>query len=271
MAGKYGEILDQPEGTVYGSRASLSEAGMHRPLMAGICGPASLGAESIVLSGGYEDDQDYGDDSATGSQIGDQTLTRQNMALAVSRSNGSPVRVIRGSGHVSPYSPNTGFRYDGLFSVEDCWQETGRSGHVIWRFRLAKHSNAHGPTSLGNSHTRRMTSTVSRIIRDTEQARTIKKWYDYRCQICGVRIEGAAGPYAESAHIKPLGSPHCGPDTPDNILCLCPNHHVMFDYGGVFVNDDLSIVGTRQRLTVVPNHFISIDYLRYHRHHYMNR
>jgi hypothetical protein len=36
----------------------------------------------------------------------------------------------------------------------------------------------------------------------------------------------------EAAHIRPLGAPHNGPDTLDNTLCLCPNHHVLFDHGG---------------------------------------
>ncbi len=62
--------------------------------MAGISGGAAEGADSIVLSGGYEDDQDSGDiivytgrggnDPVTGVQIADQTLTRQNLALVVS-------------------------------------------------------------------------------------------------------------------------------------------------------------------------------------------
>ena len=36
----------------------------------------------------------------------------------------------------------------------------------------------------------------------------------------------------EAAHIRPLGAPHNGPDTLDNTLCLCPNHHVPFDHSG---------------------------------------
>jgi hypothetical protein len=57
----------------------------------------------------------------------------------------------------------------------------------------------------------RLETTVLRIVRDTEQARRIKELYDYKCQICGTRLEGLAGPYAEAAHIKPLGAPHRGP------------------------------------------------------------
>lgn len=68
--------------------------------------------------------------------------------------------------------------------------------------------------------------------------------------MCGVRLEGAAGPYAERAHIRPLGSPHDGPDDESNILCLCPNHHALFDLGGVAVADDLRLNGAPARLQV---------------------
>ena len=70
----------------------VSEAGIHRPHVAGIHGRESEGAYSIVLSGGYEDDTDNGEEfSYTGSggrdlsgnkrtakQSSDQTLTHMN-------------------------------------------------------------------------------------------------------------------------------------------------------------------------------------------------
>ena len=107
-----------------------------------------------------------------------------------------------------------------------------------------------------------------RIVRDTRQARHIKELYDYRCQMCGTRLEDLAISYAEAAHIRPLGAPHNGPDTADNILCLCPNHHVLFDHGGVAIAEDLSLTGARGRLTVRSRHRISEDHLRYRREHY---
>jgi putative restriction endonuclease len=152
------------------------------------------------------------------------------------------VRVIRGEGHDSPHSPSSGYRYDGLYFVDDYWQERGRAGFLVWRYRLVKLPNQVDPEAEQQlptegsevpSEASRRETTVLRIVRDTKQARRIKELYDYRCQMCGVRLEGLAGPYAEAAHIRPLGSPHNGPDTPENILCLCPNHHVLFDHGGI--------------------------------------
>jgi putative restriction endonuclease len=280
----FGHVPGYPEGSRFESRAELSEAGVHRPTVAGISGSEREGADSIVLSGGYEDDQDLGDeivytghggrDPESGRQIADQSFTRGNRALAYSSLNGLPVRVVRGAGHNSPYSPSTGYRYDGLYLVDDYWHEPGRSGFRVWRYRLIKlpeqpsEGRAEAEGSEGPSPAPRQETTVLRIVRDTPQARRIKDLYDYRCQMCGTHLEGLSGPYAEAAHIRPLGAPHHGPDTPDNILCLCPNHHVLFDHGGVSIGADLSMIGGRGELTVNRQHRINEEHLRYRREHY---
>lgn len=82
------------------------------------------------------------------------------------------------------------------------------------------------------------------------------------------RLEGLTGLYAEAAHVRPLGSPHNGPDTPDNILCLCPNHHVLFDHGGAGISGDLTLIGAEGRLTVDPKHTLNESHLSYRREHY---
>ncbi len=280
----FGHIPGYPVGSRFGSRAELSEAGLHRHRQAGVSGSANEGGDSIVLSGGYEDDQDFGDtsvytghggrDQETGRQVADQTLTRWNQALAYSSMNGLPVRVVRGAGHDSPYSPGSGYRYDGLYLVEDYWHEPGRSGFRIWRYRLTKppdQPDEERPEaeSFGTpARVPRRATRVLRLVRDTAQARRLKGLYDYECQMCGTRLQGLAGPYAEAAHVRPLGAPHHEPDTPDNILCLCPNHHVLFDHGGVTIGEDLSLDGVGGRLNVHPRHHLSEEYLRYRRDHY---
>jgi putative restriction endonuclease len=63
MSGRvFGELPGYPEGSRFGTRAELSEAGLYRPRVAGISGSEKEGADSIVLSGGYEDDEDRGDE-----------------------------------------------------------------------------------------------------------------------------------------------------------------------------------------------------------------
>ncbi len=142
----FGHIAGSPLGTEFGTRQDLHNAGVHRPLQAGICGSQTEGADSVVVSGGYEDDEDRGDtivytghggnDPTTGEQVTDQELTRGNMALVLSFERRLPVRVVRGFGGNPTYSPSSGYRYDGLYEVARYWDEAGRSGHKVWRFEL---------------------------------------------------------------------------------------------------------------------------------------
>jgi len=145
MAGKpyLGHIPGISVKAPYANRAELHTAGVHRPLQAGISGSGTEGAGSIVISGGYEDDEDHGDviiytghggnDQETGQQIADQELIRGNLGLAKSCEEGLPVRVIRGARGNPAYAPSTGYRYDGLYHVEKYWPKNGRSGFTVWR------------------------------------------------------------------------------------------------------------------------------------------
>lgn len=82
--------------------------------------------------------------------------------------------------------------------------------------------------------------TTYRILRDTALARRIKADNNYKCQICKEQIALRKGIlYAEAHHIRPLGSPHFGPDHPGNIVCVCPNCHVKLDYGAIKINQTL--------------------------------
>jgi putative restriction endonuclease len=52
----FGNMPGVSEGAVFESGAALSQAGVHPPTQAGISGSEEDGADSIILSGGYEDD-----------------------------------------------------------------------------------------------------------------------------------------------------------------------------------------------------------------------
>ena len=94
----FGDIPGYPEGSCFGTRLELSQAGLHRPLVAGISGSGRIGANSVVLAGGYEDTEDFGDeilytghggrDPETGRQVTHQTLTRGNWPWPVTNSMG---------------------------------------------------------------------------------------------------------------------------------------------------------------------------------------
>jgi putative restriction endonuclease len=57
----FGEIAGYLEGSTFANRDELLAAGVHRQKMAGIAGTQADGADSIVVNGGYEDDEDRGD------------------------------------------------------------------------------------------------------------------------------------------------------------------------------------------------------------------
>jgi hypothetical protein len=78
----------------------------------------------------------------------------------------------------------------------------------------------------------RVRRTVLRIIRDSTHSRSVKKENNYECQICGETLPLSNGNrYAEAHHVHPLGEG--GPDIPTNIMCVCPNHHALVDYGAI--------------------------------------
>ncbi|MEW9799349.1 YDG/SRA domain-containing protein [Alteromonas sp. CYL-A6] len=278
----FGHIKGVEPGEWFANRKELAKAGVHSPLQAGISGSQNEGADSIVLSGGYEDDEDLGDvivytgaggqDADKRIQVAHQELTRTNLALAKSKLLRLPVRVIRGHEHKHELSPQKGYVYAGLYEVEDYWSEIGKSGYVVWRYRLvaldALSGTGENDKGAGEGKVDRRPSLINRLVRNSSLAQKVKDIYNYECQVCGVAIKTSAGLYAEAAHIKPLGQPHNGPDTLDNLLCLCPNHHVMFDNGALSLNEDLSLMGEPGKLRVSTRHLICIDYVNYHREHY---
>lgn len=271
----YGHIPGVPVGTLFKSRKELAKAGVHKPYMDGIHGTKTEGADSIVVSGGYVDDEDLGDliiytgaggnDQQTKRQVSDQSVDLHgNAGLITSELEGDPVRVSRG---VS----GAGFRYDGLFSVVQHWMDVGIDGFKIVRFRLEKLPDTEpqlGPTAPSDAASY-ATTTVTRRIRDSKQARLVKDWHENACQVCDAEIEiDGDRLYSEGAHIRPLGKPHEGPDDVSNLLCLCPNHHAQFDYGGLIIGTDLQI---KNRITGKPmgklrthsKHAVAVQHLAY--------
>ncbi|MFD6277171.1 YDG/SRA domain-containing protein [Streptomyces sp. NPDC060209] len=295
-----GEVPNVEVGQEYNTRRLAHDVGVHRPLQAGICGTLRTGAESIVVSGGYKDDEDYGDvivytghggQDGAGNQVSNQSLDDPgNAALVTSHLEGLPVRVLRGWQSDSAYAPESGYRYDGLYRVTSYGSKLGIDGYLIWQFRLEAYDGTPIPlvaqqqelpvtlaepaglnnaaVAEGNEAPERVTSTVQRIVRSSVVKRQVKAWHDNRCQICDLRIEVPGGIYSEGAHIQALGTPHNGPDITGNILCLCPNCHVMLDAGAVVLSDDLSVVRDGAESGVLrthPKHAIDLECVRHHR------
>lgn len=284
MARYFGTPDDVHVGQQFIDRRDLHDAFMHAPLQAGISGTRAEGADSIVVSGGYVDDADYGDyiiytghggnDPSSRRQIAHQSQDAPgNAGLITSMVQGLPVRVIRGPHRSSAYAPQSGYQYAGLFSVSSHWMEQGRDGYLIARYKLERLPEqpalvTRRPPEEDPAYA---TSTVTRRVRDTELSREVKAMYRHKCQVCNIAIAGFDGrAYSEGAHVRPLGRPHLGGDRRENLLCLCPNHHTQLDFGGMVILDDFSIANSMtlapfSELTFRSDHLLAIANAAYHR------
>lgn len=284
----FGEIPGYPVGSRFDGREEVRLAGLHRHGEAGISGHYRQGADAIVVSGGYKDDTDDGrvivytghGGREGGRQVRDQTLTQGNLALARSEEFGLPVRVIRGAEGKWSGRPSSGYRYDGLFVVVNHWHEPSQDGPLIWRYVLEQADvesewQNEPPTPappIGTPEPGRKIGVVQRVIRNTEVTQWVKNKHDFACQFCGTVLESATGRYAEGAHIRALGAPHNGPDVPGNVLCLCPNDHVLFDKGALFIEDGWvkcsSDGASVYQLRLRDGHEIDWSNAAYHREHF---
>ncbi|XP_010250512.1 PREDICTED: E3 ubiquitin-protein ligase ORTHRUS 2-like [Nelumbo nucifera] len=148
-------------GETWEDRMECRQWGAHLPHVAGIAGQADYGAQSVALSGGYEDDEDHGEWFLyTGSggrdlsgnkrtnkeQSFDQKFDKLNEALRVSCKKGYPVRVVRSHKEKrSSYAPETGVRYDGIYRIEKCWRKVGIQGFKVCRYLFVRCDNEPAP------------------------------------------------------------------------------------------------------------------------------
>ncbi|MEZ9035887.1 HNH endonuclease [Vibrio cyclitrophicus] len=113
--------------------------------------------------------------------------------------------------------------------------------------------------------TKRSESVVSRIVRDTKVTLEVKSMYDNTCQVCNEALLTPKGKYSEGAHIIPLGNPYDGDDVISNMLCLCPNHHALFDKFAFTVEPSGRVIGIRpEKITRHEDHDISAKSLEWH-------
>lgn len=88
----------------------------------------------------------------------------------------------------------------------------------------------------GNPEPYRIETEITRIIRDTAMSKQLKSIYQHKCQICEQAITLHDKLYSEAHHLRPLGGAHKGTDEAGNILIVCPNHHVEFDFGAIAIH-----------------------------------
>ncbi|MEU1086143.1 YDG/SRA domain-containing protein [Streptomyces sp. NPDC005576] len=311
----FGHVNGIEPGALFASRKDVKAAKLHKAEEDGISWGRDIegryGADAIVLNNGYEDDvDDWTEITYTGvggrtrdsqQQVSDQDWGKPgNAGLSESCAAGHPIRVIRGSSGEKDYSPPKGYRYDGLYQIVKKWDETGKAGFLICRFLLRRLpsveqelipledqlrsilKDVNRGTGDGRRHKEgsdgpapRRTTTVERIVRDTEVARRVKRWHNFTCQFCSVALAVGEGgrSYAEGAHIHALGGQDGGPDVDGNVLCLCPNCHVRFDRGALYLTDSLRVIdrfpaaGAHRSapLRQVPEHRVRERFVRAHR------
>ncbi|KAL7124178.1 hypothetical protein ABFS83_14G030600 [Erythranthe nasuta] len=152
-----GDIPGISVGDVFFFRMELVVVGMHGHPQAGIdYVPASQSsngdpiATSIIVSGGYEDDEDAGDvivytghggQDKNNRQFTHQKLECGNLAMERSMNYGVEVRVIRGFKYEGSINNGKVYVYDGLYRIIETWFDVGRSGFGVFKFKLVRIEN----------------------------------------------------------------------------------------------------------------------------------
>ncbi|XP_006414898.2 histone-lysine N-methyltransferase family member SUVH9 [Eutrema salsugineum] len=158
-----GSIPGVQVGDIFFFRLELCVVGLHGQTQAGIdylIGSRSSNGEpiatSVIVSGGYEDDDDQGDvimytghggQDKLGRQAEHQKLEGGNLAMERSMYYGIEVRVIRGFKYENSVSSKV-YVYDGLFRIVDSWFDVGKSGFGVFKFRLER---IEGQVEMGTS------------------------------------------------------------------------------------------------------------------------
>ncbi len=113
---------------------------------------------------------------------------------------------------------------------------------------------------------------IYRILRDTKSTKVLKALYKNCCQVCGQAISLPKDIlYSEVHHLRPLGGDHMGLDSQDNMIVLCPNHHVAFDYGAIAIVPDTLEIHTsicktynKKKLSIHQSHVLGKNNIQYH-------
>lgn len=150
-------------GDLFFFRMELCVVGIHGQVQAGIDylpGSQSSNREpiatSIIVSGGYEDDEDAGDviiytghggQDKFNRQCAHQKLEGGNLALERSMHYGIEVRVIRGKKIHGAVSSKV-YVYDGLYRILETWLDVGKSGFGVYKFKLLR---IEGQPEMGSS------------------------------------------------------------------------------------------------------------------------
>ena len=151
-----------------------------------------------------------------------------------------------------------------------CIREKSYELEEICLERVEKFLNYKNEKREGRSTQPNVSSILSKRIsnvyfRDKSKSDDIKLLYNNCCQICGSPLDIGNRFYSETHHIHPLYLN--GPDICENMINLCPNHHVLFDRGAITIdltNKKVNHVnGTKEDLKLLK-HEINQAYVEFH-------
>lgn len=176
------------------------------------------------------------------------------------------------------YKLKTAFdKFDSVEAINFMKESLKNSGNYDQYSNIDTLSNVNSHSQFGEEIDKipkdsliRKSVNVDRIIRDTRAIKELKILYNNRCQMCSAVIELPNGDYSEGCHIIPLGDPHNGSDLKSNIVILCANHHVEFDYGSIGIDPNTFIIrhinanNALHEKKVLCKHEIALGSLQYH-------
>ncbi|KAL3132357.1 hypothetical protein ABBQ32_008933 [Trebouxia sp. C0010 RCD-2024] len=120
-------------GESWKDRLDCRQWGAHFPHVAGIAGQSNVGAQSVVLSGGYEDDRDEGEwflyTGSGGRDLSGNKRTNKEKRSAYAPTEEEPVR------------------YDGIYRIARCWRKAGMQKFLVCRYLFVRCDNEPAPWS----------------------------------------------------------------------------------------------------------------------------
>lgn len=155
----------------------------------------------------------------------------------------------------------------------DLFQSVQGINNGFWRLKKSENVSitpfSPDRSELDSDQPEKVLQSIYRFLRDTKMIKELKLSYEHKCQVCGLKIKIKDRFYSEGHHLRPLGRHHSGSDDKNNIIILCPNHHVEFDYGIIAINTDLTLKHANPESIfngqpILLKHTLSIRNIEYH-------
>ena len=116
-------------GSWYPSQLAVLRDGGHGASQGGITASSKSGAFSVIMAGGVDPkgkpypNEDHGEEvlycGTDNTDVQVDTPSQDTKAMLLNQKERLPVRLFRSQNLPSPYAPELGFRYDGLYDVQD--------------------------------------------------------------------------------------------------------------------------------------------------------